>query len=321
MRGGISYIVKRHSKANNKYMKCYDSSKKSKYITYLDTNNLYGWAMIQYIQLHQKEISDFCLNSVSENSSIGYRLKVDLEYPSELHELYNDYPLAPEKLETSQNMLSKYCSNIASKYGIKIHGVNKLVSNLGNKSKYIVHYRNLQLCLSLGTKLTKVHRILGFKQSDWLKEYIDFNTDKRKNAANSFEDLFKLMNNSVFGKTMEILRKRITVKLINNAKDYVKCISKPSFISQKIFSKNFIAIHKIKPVLILNKPIYVGFSILDLTKLLMYEFHYKCIKSKFDAKLLFTDTDSLVYEVKTEDVYEDFYQDTNLFDFSDFPLD
>ena len=109
--------------------------------------------------------------------------------------------------------------------------------------------------------------------------------------------------------------------MINNAKDYVKCISKPSFISQKIFRKNFIAIHKIKPVLILNKPIYVGFSILDLTKLLMYEFHYKCIKSKFDAKLLFTDTDSLVYEVKTEDVYEDFYQGTNLFDFSDYPLD
>ena len=129
------------------------------------------------------------------------------------------------------------------------------------------------------------------------------------------------MNNSVFDKTMENLRKRLSVKLINNAKDYVKCISKPSFISQKIFSKNFIAIHKIKTVLIFNKPIYVGFSILDLSKLLMYEFHYKYIKYKFDAKSLFTDTDSLVYETKTKDVYEDFYQDKNLFDFSDYPLD
>ena len=129
------------------------------------------------------------------------------------------------------------------------------------------------------------------------------------------------MNNSVFGKTMENLRKRISVKLINNAKDYVRCVSKPSFISQKIYSKNFVAIHEIKPVLTLNKPIYAGFSILDLSKLLMYEIHYKYIKSKFDAKLLFTDTDSLVYEIKTENVYEDFYQDKNLFDFRDYPLD
>ena len=120
-------------------------------------------------------------------------------------------------------------------------------------------------------KLTKVHRILKFKQPDWLEKYIDFNADKRKNAINGFEKyVFKLMNNTVFGKTMENLRKRMSVKLVNNAKDYVKCISKPRFISQKIFSKNFVLIHEIKPVLILNKAIYVGFSILDLSKLLMY---------------------------------------------------
>ena len=173
------------------------------------------------------------------------------------------------------------------------------------------------LYLSLGMKLNKVHIILEFKQSDWLTKYIDFKTDKRKNAASSFEKLFKLMNNSVLDKTMENLRKRINVKLIINAKGYVKYISKPSFISQRTFSKTYVATHKIKPVLILNKPISVGFTILDLSKLLMYAFHYKDIKSKFDAKLLFTDRDSLIYKIKTEDVYEDFYQDKNLFDFSD----
>ena len=135
-------------------------------------------------------------------------------------------------------------------------------------------------------KMTKIHRVLKFKQSDWLKRYIDFNTDKRKNAANSFEKIFsKLMNNSAFGKTMENLRKRISVKLVNNTKDYVRCISKPSFVSQKIFSKNFVAIHETKLILTLNKPIYVGFSILGLSKLLIYEFHYKYIGSKSDAKL------------------------------------
>ena len=128
------------------------------------------------------------------------------------------------------------------------------------------------------------------------------------------------MINSVFGKTMKNLRKRKCVELINNAKDYIRCVSRPSFVSQKIFSKNFVAVYGIKPVLTLNKPIYVGFSILELSKSLMYEFHYKYIKNKFDTKLLFTDTDSLVYEIKIENVYEDFYLDKDLFDFRDYPL-
>ena len=143
-------------------------------------------------------------------------------------------------------------------------------------------------------KLTNVHKVLKFKQSDWLKKYIDFNTDKRKNAANSFEkSYFNLMNNSVFGETMENLRKIIGVILANNAKDYVKCISKPSFVSQKIFSKNFVAIHEIKPVLTLNKPIYIGLSTLDLSKYFMCEFNYKYMKSKFDANFLFTDINEI----------------------------
>ena len=104
--------------------------------------------------------------------------------------MHNDYPLAPEKLEISQNMLSKYCSNIVDEYGIKVGGVNKLVTNLRNKEKYAIRYRNLQLYLSLGMKLTKTDRVLTFRQSNWLKEYIEFNTDKRKNALNSFEIFF-----------------------------------------------------------------------------------------------------------------------------------
>ena len=135
-------------------------------------------------------------------------------------------------------------------------------------------------------KLTKIHGVLKFKQSDWMKKYIDFNTEKRINAGNDFEkDFLKLMINSVYGKTMEILRKRINVKLVNNEKDLLKYTS-------KIFSKDF-AIHEIKPVLILNKPIYVGFTVLDLSKWKMYDFHYNFIQNNFDAEILFTDTDSL----------------------------
>ena len=144
---------------------------------------------------------------------------------------------------------------------------------------------------------------------------------KEKNGVNSFEkDFLKLMSNSVFGKTMESLTKRTSVKLIHNSKDYVRSVSKPNFISQKIFSKNFVAIHQVKPVLILLKPIYVEFSILDFSKFLMYKFNYEYIKKKFNARLLFTDTYSLAYDIKTKDVYEDYYGDKNLFDFSDYLL-
>ena len=208
------------------------------------------------------------------------------------------------------------------KYGIKVGGVNKLVPNLRDKIKCVVHYRNLRYCLSLRMKFIKVHRILKFKQSNWLKEYIEFNTEKRKNAVREFKkSLFKLLINCIYGKSMENIRKRISVKLINNSKDYLRRVSKPNFVSQKIFDKNFIAVNQIEFVLTLNKPIYVGLSILELSKLLMYKFHYDYVCIKYDAKLLFTDTDSLVYETNSEDVYEQYFKDRELFDFSGYPID
>ena len=190
-------------------------------------------------------------------------------------------------------MLSRYCKKIADKYEIKVGDVKKLIPNLGNKTNYVVHYRNLQLYLSLGMKLTKIHRVLKFKQSGWMKEYIDFNTEKRMNATNDSEKyIFKLMINSVYGKTIENLRKRINVRLVNNEKDFLKYTSRPTYITHKIFGEDYAAIHETKPVLILNKPIYVGFTVLDLSKWKMYDFHYNFIKKKFNAELLFTDTQS-----------------------------
>ena len=327
MRGGISYIANRYGKANNKYMSDFDETKPSKYIIYLDANNLYGWAMSQYLPtgkfkwLTQKQIDETNLAKFNENSDKGLILEVDLEYPKELHELHNDYPLAPEKVKVSKDMLSDYCKKIADKYNISTCLVYKLIPNLNNKEKYVLHYRNLQLYLDLGLKITKVHRGLIFNQSPWLKHYIDFNTEKRKNSENAFEkDFFKLMNNSIYGKTMENLRKRVDVKLITNEQKLLKVTSKPSYVSCKIFNENLVAVHKIKEQLFLNRPSYLGMCILDLSKTLMYDFHFNYIKNKYknNAKLLFTDTDSLCYEIKTNDVYEDFFYNKDKFDFSEY---
>ena len=216
----------------------------------------------------------------------------------------------------------KYCKKIADKYDMKVDNVKKLIPNLGNKTKYVLHYRNLQLYLSLGMKLTKIHRALQFKQSDWMKKYIEFNTEKRKNATNDFEkDFFKLMINAAYGKTMENLRKRINVRFVNNEKDFLKYTSKPTYVTHKLFDKDFAAIHEIKPVFVLNKPIYVGFTVLELSKWMMYDFHCNFIKKNFNAKLLFTDTDSLTYEIKSENVYEEFFKWKDLFDFSNYSRD
>ena len=170
MRGGISYIAKRHAIANNKYTGDYDAWNLSTFITYLDMNNLYGWAMSEYLSYGRfewlKNIDEFDMMSVSEKSEIGYYFEANFEYSNELHELHNNYPLALEKLAVSSDMLSKYCKEIADKYGIKVGDVKKLIPNLGSKTKYVLHYRNLQLYLPLGMKLTKIHRVLKFKESD-----------------------------------------------------------------------------------------------------------------------------------------------------------
>ena len=179
LRGGISYIAKRYAKANNKYIKNYNPKK---FITFLDMNNLYGLAMKVYLPQGGfkclKNVDGFDVSSISKKSSIGYIIEADLEYPDELHALHNDYQLVPEKLAISYDMQSDYCKKSADKYEIKFGDVKKSIPNLGNKTNYVLHYRNLQLCLSLGMRLTKIHRVLKFKQSDWTKKYIDFNTEK-----------------------------------------------------------------------------------------------------------------------------------------------
>ena len=302
IRGGVSMVSNRYGKANNKYMgNSFDDTKPSTYITYLDANNLYGWAISESLPTHGfKWMNKNELETWEKHSCI---LEVDLEYPKSLHDLHNDYPLAPERIEVNK--------------------VDKLIPKLGNKEKYVIHYKNLKQYLSLGLKLTHIHRGIKFEESPWLKKYITLNTDLRTKAKNDFEkDFFKLMNNSVFGKTMENIRNREDVKLVNNRKQAEKLSAKPNFNHCNIFSENLISIHMKKTKLTFNKPVYLGMCILDLSKILMFDFHYNYIKQKYGdkAKLLFTDTDSLMYEIQTEDFYKDISKGVkDRFDTSDYP--
>ena len=235
---------------------------------------------------------------IKNNSSTGYIPEVDLEHPEKLHDIYNDYPLAPEKINIPKEWLSDYCLKIPNAHNITTGTVTKLVPNLMNKNNYVIHYRNLQQCLELGMKLKKIHRILKFKQKDWMKPYIDFNTKKRKDATNEADkNHFKLLNNAVYGKTMENMRKRIKIRVVKNAKDFIKYTSRPTCVNWKVFENNLAAIHEKKISLTLNKPIYVGFTVFETSKCKMYNCHYNFMIKRINTRLLFTDTDSLCYEI------------------------
>ncbi|CAH3161229.1 unnamed protein product [Porites lobata] len=253
IRGGISHISKRYAEANNKYMKSFDTQKTSTYIQYLDANNLYGWAMSQNLPTHGfkwmrnltkdkvYDILEKINHSMSNRGKIGYIFEVDLAYPEKLWETHNDYPLAPEKMN--------------------VNGVEKLISHFKPRKNYVVHYRNLRQYLEMGMRITAVNRGISFEQSPWMEPYIRKNTELRKEADNSFEkDFFKLMNNSVFGKTIENIRKRQNIKLVDNRKTALKLSKKPNFERATIFDKNLIAAHMKKTEVYFNKPVYFDTS-------------------------------------------------------------
>jgi hypothetical protein len=375
MRGGISMISNRYAKANNKHMASFNPEDPSSYIMYLDANNLYGWAMSQYLPVgnyqwcwkaeenkyipshafglfltnnnvklekpvykergydgvYWNELQSFesydlrsmiqAISNIKDDSETGFIFNVDLDVPEELHDYFNDYPLAPE------NTLGEYSPLMVEKYKFihdktPVSKVPKLIPNLNNKKNYVLHYRNLKLYLKLGMKLVNINSIMSFDQKPFLEKYIDFNTKKRAETKNDYEkDLFKLMNNSVFGKTMENVAKRIEVKLMTDENKFVKQCSMPYFKDFRIFSEGLAAVEMNKTQVTYNRPMVVGFCILELSKVLMYDFHYNTMVKTYgdNIKLLFTDTDSLCYHIKTNDFFQDMKQSLFMYDTSDYP--
>ena len=324
MRGGIATISNRHAVANNPLVEGYDSSKPTSYITYLDANNLYGDAMSNPLPvgnfqfLPETEIENFDLLSIPSDNKIGYIIECDLTYPDHLHPLHTDYPLAPEHLTVDAEMLSPFASQFADK---DWKSSKKLIPNLLNKTKYVTYYRNLQFYVNHGLIVTKIHRILSFEQRAWLKPWIDHCTMKRMTAQSDFEsDLAKLQANATFGKTMEQVRHRVNVRLICDPHKLTKAVSKVSFRQSEIINDDLVMVRGAKQTVRLNKPISVGFTILEISKLIMYKFYYDYLKPKYGDKcrLLFTDTDSLCCHIQTDDLYADMAENLNLFDTSNF---
>ena len=337
IRGGICQVNKKHVKADNTYTrkvhgessdkkvnKKLKTSDSNKFIIYLDANNLYGHSMSKPLPYKNFKWSDN-LTLDPNNLQTGI-YEVDIEIPKELYDKFKDYPLCPEIKNIPEDMLSEYQKYLNNKLNIKYNEKDKkLILDLLPKKNYKVYHKNLEYYLKLGLKVTKVHRILTFDEKAFLKQYIDLNNELRKNSKNDLEkDLFKLMNNAIFGKSMENVLNRSNIKLINNNPEkLLKLIKQPNFQNMYQIS-NKLAIVESRPIkTVFNKPIYMGAVILETSKLHMYSFWYDHLKVKYGnkIKLIYTDTDSFVIEVETDDIYKDMYEDSHLYGFSDYPKD
>ena len=248
----------------------------------------FGWVELR---------KDWNPNKIVEESSAkkdrGYLLEVDVRYPKELHDYHNDLPFMCAKMQ--------------------INGVEKLIPNLYYKKKYVIHVKALAQAIDHGLVIECIHRVIKFKQSAWIKEYIDFNTMLRTAASNDFEkDFYKLMNNSVFGKTTENIRKHRNIKLGNDEEEYLRNVMRPNFKSGTLLGLDLMSCEMGKVRVVMNKPVYLSQAILDLSKTIMYEFHYDYMKCKYkdeDLKLCYMDTNSLIYSIRTKDFYTDIADD------------
>ncbi len=318
IRGGISSVM------GDRYVKSNEQTK----ILYLDANNLYGWAMSQNMPYKDFEfVVDVSIDkilSTSDDSHVGYFVECDLKYPNSIKFKTKNFPLAPVKRKVDYQELSDYQKEL---YGKSYIPQEKLICDWKDKKNYLVHYRMLKFYVKMGMEVEKVHRVIRFKQKLWLKEYIDYNTNKRSEAITDFEkDFFKLLNNAFYGKTMENVRGRVNIDMIENDKNE-EIIKRQSKLTFKTIPKNFgnfSIFYYSKNQIKFDKPIYLGFTVLELSKLLMYQFYYDVLQPYFGEKNIqnhYTDTDSFILSVKTEDIIEDLKNLSEHFDFSNVDKD
>ena len=321
IRGEVAMISNRVADANNKYLPdTYNETKPSTYIMDYDKLGLYASTMLEHLpvgkfrwakRLKLEYLEDLARKGENLPEGMGAHLEVDLDYPEHLHELYNDYPLAPER--------------------VLINGMEKLTPNLGNKRNYKLSHEALVYYLSHGLVLKKVHRVITYETSAFLRPYVEKNIVERteaKSKGDKFGDMFwKLANNAVYGKTFENVRNRCNVHILGagEEKRLGKFFEQPHFVSVSVIPNSEMVVTRMGRVQVtLNKPIYLGSTILDKSKLSIYRFHYDHMLPKYGVnklKLSFSDTDSLCYHIHTEDVYKDMLESKDEFDMSVFPKD
>ena len=347
-RGGFTCAVKRHCKANNKHTRGDSKGKDGdKWLLYIDANNLYGWAMckklpysdFQWEDIRSLEDTEEMIAEYNPEDEIGYVLEVDLEYPSSLHDKHWDFPLAPYNRTVRDEELSDYQKIVL---GDEKHAEDrKLIADFKDRVKQTYNIEYLQFLLRQGLKLTKVHRIASFKQDYIMKPYIDKNSALRAQAKNDFEkDLYKLLNNSIYGKTLENVRGRTEMKnipydktkMVNGVEvpmtdeeinEYIaKWQSKPFFNCSNVDLKSSKLLQFMQNDVTLDKPVYIGSQILDYSKLLMNSFFYDTLVPHFgreNVTMAYTDTDSFVLEITTKDLDEELAKLSTDFDFSNYP--
>lgn len=331
IRGGLSMVSKKYSKANHAGLENFNPSQESTFLIDLDCNNLYGKAMSDYLPYKDfnwnSSISLADILKTPDDASTGYFVEVTLFYPPCFHDYHNDYPLAPEKRAIRFEELSACSKNICLKHDLKKSvGTEKLMTTFHTKYNYVLHYRTLKLYVLLGLEVKKLHRTLQFTQAPIMRDYIAFNSMKRANATNDFDiNFYKFLSNSLFGKTMERPENKTKIKLVSKIKTYEKLVANLNFKSCKIINENLVGCELKYPSIKIEKPFFLGMAILELSKTYMYDFHYNDMKRVYgdNIRLLYTDTDSLLYEIKTQDVYKDFQTkfDVGTFDFSNYPKD
>jgi hypothetical protein len=324
VRGGVSVVPRKYSKANNPLLDDYNPLDDDKYILYYDCVNLYGYIMQQALPISDfewmtdKELSNIDIMGLDDEGDTGFVFQVTLSYPSSLHDHHNDFALGVEKIKVSNEMLSPFSLNLKQDLGLK--GTSeKLIPNLMTKDKYILHYKNLKFYMEQGLVLETIHRGMKFKQTKWLKPYIDFNSSMRAQATDEFSKSFwKLLCNSLYGKCLQNPRSYRTIELLTDDRLLRKRIAKSNFKRFQIFHENLVAVEFSPISIYLNRPVFAGFSILDLSKLTMADFHYNFIKRECGDKvsLLLSDTDSMIYEFTNIDPFDLMTKHEDWFDFS-----
>ena len=313
IRGGISSVM------GDRYIKSDDNKK----ILYIDANNLYGHSMSQPLPFDEikfdKNVTLEDILNTPDDSDIGYFVEVDLTYPNNIKEKTKNFPFCPENKKINPDDFNDYMKEIKPDTYIQN---KKLICDWSDKKNYLVHYRMLKFYIKHGMVVDKVHNIISFRQSKWLEKFINFNTQKRNQAVNDFEkDFYKLLNNAFYGKTMENVRNRLKIKFVkkDDYREIVKQQSKLTFNGIHKSYENCDSYTFKQNEVLMDKPIYLGFTVLELSKLLMYETYYDKLQAYYgqeNLRLHYMDTDSFVLSVNTKDIITDLKNLEDIFDFS-----